>query len=265
MQTALLKQGFIRVVMNQQLFNLNTDTFPLPLPSELSVVVDRLTLDQESRSRLVEALEAAFRESEGRASVIIGNDQPLAYSSHLSCPGCGRTFPTPRPVSFSFNHPLGACPECKGFGNILRYDERLLIPDPQKSLLDGVIEPWTKPSNRWWQKEMLKAFQEERGSTQQNPTTNSPKGNGILFGKARGRSRAFNDFFEYLEGKRYKMHVRVFLSRYRSPSPCTSCQGTRLRPEALMVKIHQCHIHEVCGWPLSDLQTWLAIFAVERI
>jgi len=164
MKTSLLKQGFIRVVINHQLINLNTDTFPSPLPSELSVVVDRLTLDQESRSRLVEALEAAFRESEGRASVIIGNDQTLAYSSHLSCPGCNRTFPTPRPVSFSFNHPLGACPECKGFGNILRYDERLLIPDPEKSLLDGVIEPWTKPSNVWWQKEMLKAFNEEKNA-----------------------------------------------------------------------------------------------------
>ncbi len=132
MKTSLLKQGFIRVVIDHQLINLNNDAFPSPLPSELSIVVDRLTLEPESRSRLVEALESAFRESEGRAQIIIGNDQPFAYSSHLSCPGCGRTFPTPRPVSFSFNHPLGACPECKGFGNILRYDKQLIIPDPEK-------------------------------------------------------------------------------------------------------------------------------------
>ena len=256
MKTSLLKQGFIRVVINHQLINLNTDTFPSPLPSELSVVVDRLTLDQESRSRLVEALESAFRESEGRASVIIGNDQTLAYSSHLSCPGCNRTFPTPRPVSFSFNHPLGACPECKGFGNILRYDERLLIPDPEKSLLDGVIEPWTKPSNRWWQKEMLKAFK-KKDLDAAKPYNQLAEGERDLIWKGEGKIEGINDFFEYLEGKRYKMHVRVFLSRYRSPSPCTSCQGTRLRPEALMVKIHQCNIHEVCGWPLSGLQTWL--------
>ena len=179
MKTSLLKQGFIRVVINQQLINLNTDPFPSPLPSELSVVVDRLTLDQESRSRLVEALESAFRESEGRASVIIGNDQPLAYSAHLSCPGCNRTFPTPRPVSFSFNHPLGACPECKGFGNILRYDPQLIIPSPDKSLLDGAIEPWTKPSNRWWQKEMLKAFTKKHLDPNPHPITSSPKANGI--------------------------------------------------------------------------------------
>ena len=256
MKTSLLKQGFIRVVINQQLINLNTDSFPSPLPSELSIVVDRLTLDQESRSRLVEALEAAFRESEGRASVIIGNNQPLTYSAHLSCPGCNRTFPTPRPVSFSFNHPLGACPECKGFGNILRYDQQLIIPSPDKSLLDGAIEPWTKPSNRWWQKEMLKAFKKKQ-LDESKPYNQLTEGERDLIWKGEGKIEGIHDFFEYLEGKRYKMHVRVFLSRYRSPSPCTTCQGTRLRPEALMVKIHQCHIHEVCGWPLSDLQTWL--------
>jgi excinuclease ABC subunit A len=256
MKTSLLKQGFIRVVINHQLINLNTDAFPSPLPSELSVVVDRLILDHESRSRLVEALESAFRESEGRATVIIGNDQPLAYSSHLSCPGCGRTFPTPRPVSFSFNHPLGACPECKGFGNILRYDQQLIIPSLDKSLLDGAIEPWTKPSNRWWQKEMLKAFKKKQldPATPYNKLTQAERD---LVWKGEGKTEGINDFFEYLEGKRYKMHVRVFLSRYRSPSPCTTCQGTRLRPESLMVKIHDCPIHEICSWPLTELQQWL--------
>ncbi|MEE8126249.1 MAG: excinuclease ABC subunit UvrA [Nitrospirales bacterium] len=264
MRTSLLKQGFIRVVINQQLLNLNTASFPSPLPSELSVVVDRLSLGQESRSRLVEALETAFHESDGHASVIIENDQPLAYSSHLSCPGCGRTFPTPRPVSFSFNHPLGACPECKGFGNILRYDEHLIIPDPEKSLIDGAIEPWTKPSNVWWQKEMLKAFRKKQldPATPYNQLT---EGERDLIWKGEGKTEGIHDFFEYLAGKRYKMHVRVFLSRYRSPFPCTSCQGTRLRPEALMVKIHQCNIHEVCGWPISDLQTWLQTLPLQKL
>ncbi len=256
LKTSLLKQGFIRTLMDQQLINLNTDTFPSPLPTELSVVVDRLTLEPTSRSRLVEALETAFRESEGRAQVIIGNDQPLIYSTHLSCPGCGRTFSTPRPVSFSFNHPLGACPECKGFGNILRYDERLLIPDAEKSLLDGLVEPWTKPSNRWWHKEMLKTFK-KKGMDEAKPYSQFTKKEQNLIWKGEGKIEGINDFFEYLEGKRYKMHVRVFLSRYRSPFPCPSCEGTRLRPETLMIKIQQYHIHEVCGWPLSDLQTWL--------
>jgi excinuclease ABC subunit A len=159
-------------------------------------------------------------------------------------------------VSFSFNHPLGACPECKGFGNILRYDQQLIIPSLDKSLLDGAIEPWTKPSNRWWQKEMLKAFKKKQldPATPYNKLTQAERD---LVWKGEGKTEGINDFFEYLEGKRYKMHVRVFLSRYRSPSPCTTCQGTRLRPESLMVKIHDCHIHEICSWPLTELQQWL--------
>ena len=263
MKTSLLKQGFIRVVIQGQLLKLNTDSFPQSPPSELFVVVDRLSLEPESRSRLVEALETAFRESEGRAHVIIGNDQPLAYSSHLSCPGCSRTFPTPRPVSFSFNHPLGACPECKGFGNILRYDQQLIIPDPDKSLLDGAIEPWTKPSNVWWQKEMLKAFKKKHldPATPYNQLT---EGERDLIWKGEGKIEGIHEFFEYLESKRYKMHVRVFLSRYRSPSLCTNCQGTRLRPESLMVKIHDYHIHEVCSWPLSGLQTWFQTLSLRE-
>ncbi|MDH5426968.1 MAG: excinuclease ABC subunit A, partial [Nitrospirota bacterium] len=204
MKTALLKQGLIRVVINNQLINLNTDTLPSPLPSELFVVVDRLTLEPDSRSRLVEALESAYRESDGQAFVMIGNDPPLAYSSHLACPGCNRTFPTPRPASFSFNHPLGACPECKGFGNILRYDERLLIPDPEKSLLDGLVEPWTKPSNRWWQKEMIKAFK-KRGLDETKPYNQLTEGERELIWKGEGKVEGIHDFFEYLEGKRYKM------------------------------------------------------------
>ncbi len=256
MKTGLLKQGFIRIVINDQVINLSTDHVPSSLPSELFVVVDRLTLEPDSRSRLVEALETAFRESEGQAVAIIGHAQPIAYSSHLSCPGCNQTFPTLRPVSFSFNHPLGACPECKGFGNILRYDQQLIIPDPEKSLQDGAIEPWTKPSNLWWQKEMLKAFKKKRldPTTPYNQLTKDEQ---ELIWNGEGRIEGIHDFFEHLEGKRYKMHVRVFLSRYRSPSLCTNCQGTRLRPEALLVKIHQCHIHEVCGWSLADLHTWL--------
>ena len=256
MKTSLLKQGFIRVVINHQLINLNTDTLPSPLPAELAVVVDRLTLGPESRSRLVEALETAFRESEGHAIVIIGNNQTLGFSANLSCPGCNRTFPKPRPVSFSFNHPLGACPECKGFGNILRYDERLLIPDPEKSLLDGLVEPWTKPSNRWWHKEMLKTFK-KKGLDETKPYSQFTEAERNLIWKGEGKTEGIDDFFEYLEGKRYKMHVRVFLSRYRSPFPCPTCQGTRLRPESLMTKIQQRHIHEVSDWPLSNLKTWL--------
>jgi excinuclease ABC subunit A len=256
MKTALLKQGFIRVMAHNQVINLNKDSLPHPMPAEIFVVVDRLTLEPESRSRLVEALETAFRESGGQARVTVAETHGFAYSAQLQCPGCGRTFQTPRPINFSFNHPLGACPECKGFGNVLRYDEQLLIPDPGKSLLDGAIEPWTKPSNVWWQKEMLRAFKHKKWDTTKPYSLLSQEAQEFIW-NGDGKVEGIHDFFKYLEGKRYKMHVRVFLSRYRSPLPCTNCGGSRLRPEALMVNIHQRDIHELGEWPIVTLQEWL--------
>jgi len=256
MKTSLLKQGFIRIIVNDHLLNLNTDSLPYPLPPEILVVVDRVTLHADARGRLVEALETAFRESEGKARVTVADTHGFAYNSTLQCPGCGRTFSSIRPITFSFNHPLGACPECKGFGNVLRYDEGLIIPDPEKSLQDGAIEPWTKPSNIWWQEQMLKAFKSKKldGSAPYRSLTETERD---LIWKGAGKIEGINDFFEYLEGKRYKMHVRVFLSRYRSPLPCATCQGSRLRPEALWIRINERNIHEVGDWSLASLQNWI--------
>ncbi|MDR4494441.1 MAG: excinuclease ABC subunit UvrA [Nitrospirales bacterium] len=256
MKTGLLKQGFIRVMVGDHLINLNTDALPHSLPSEFLVVVDRVTLNPDSRSRLVEALETAFRESEGQARVTVADTHGFAYSSILQCPGCGRTFPQPRPLTFSFNHPLGACPECKGFGNVLRYDEQLIIPDPNKSLAEGAIEPWTKPSNVWWQQQMIKAFKTKKFDATKPYATLSPPEHDLIW-KGDAKIEGINDFFEYLEGKRYKLHVRVFLSRYRSPLPCAGCHGSRLRPEALWFKIQNRNIHEVGDFPLDTLQEWL--------
>ena len=256
LKTDLLKQGFIRILADNHLINLQHDPLPASPPEQWLVVVDRLTLKNESRSRLVEAVETAYHESGGRVRIIVAQSQEYAYSAHLQCPGCGRTFPTPRPLTFSFNHPLGACPECKGFGNILRYDEHLIIPDPNKSLQEGAIEPWTKPSNAWWQEHMLRAFS-RKNFYNAKPYHKLTQAERDLIWKGEGKTEGINDFFEYLEGKRYKLHVRVFLSRYRSPLPCTACGGSRLRPEALWMNIHDHNIHQIGEWPLNTLQDWI--------
>ncbi len=119
------------------------------------MILDRLVIREDNRSRLVEAIETAFREGEGLCRVEVIDQGLRTYSTDFRCQQCGRTFEPIRPVLFSFNHPLGACPECKGFGNILRYDPDLVIPDHSKSLAQGAIEPWSKPSGDWWQKQML--------------------------------------------------------------------------------------------------------------
>ncbi len=252
----LLKQGFIRILADGHLINLQNDPLPAAPPEQWLVVVDRLTLKSESRSRLVEGIETAYRESDGQARIIVAKTQEYAYSAHLQCPGCGRTFQPPRPLTFSFNHPLGACPECKGFGNILRYDEHLIVPDPAKSLKEGAIEPWTKPSNAWWQEHMLKAFSRKKFDAQK-PYRRLTQEERDLIWEGAGKVEGINDFFDYLESKRYKFHVRVFLSRYRSPLPCQACGGSRLRPEALWVTIAERNIHEIGEWPIDTLLEWI--------
>ena len=255
--SSLLKRGYVRLIDKNQTFNLNTDPFPKKFTQPtIQVVVDRLVLRNDNRSRLVESLETAFQEGHGFANAQVVDKELYTYSTALRCPKCHRTFEKVRPVLFSFNHVLGACPECKGFGNILRYDEDLIIPDQTKSLKDGAIEPWTKPSNRWWQDELLKGFKKRKLAVTTPYEKLSTEEKRIVWEGDR-KMEGIHQFFEYLEGKRYKMHVRVFLSRYRSPSPCSSCEGSRLRPQALMVHIQEKNIQEVSQWPVQQVHTWL--------
>ena len=253
----LRRQGFVRLQSGDQLLNLNTDAIPKTFQKKkLHVVVDRLEFREDNRPRLVESLETAFREGHGFARVQVVGQKALDYSAILRCQECGRTFDPVRPVLFSFNHALGACPECKGFGNILRYDEELIIPDRTKSLAAGAIEPWTKPSNKWWQDQLLKGMKRRNIDVNKSYSNLSEEEQKMVWQGDR-RMDGIQDFFEYLEGKRYKLHVRVFISRYRSPLPCPQCEGSRLRPNALMVKIQGYNIHEVSQWPVQNVKTWL--------
>ena len=234
---SLIKRGFTRLRCGDEILDLHDQvTLPETRESGLQVVLDRLVLRPDNRHRLIEAIEVAFQEAEGICQVDVIGQGLRTYSTHFRCQGCGRTFEPLRPLLFSFNHPLGACPECKGFGNILRYDQDLVIPDRSKSLAGGVIEPWSKPGSDWWQKQLLLAmkkldvdltapFQELPGDVQQLIWEGSDQVEGV------------RQYFEYLETKRYKLHVRVLLSRYRSPATCPTCQGSRLKPAARFVKL----------------------------
>ncbi len=234
---ALMKRGFTRLRCGSETIDLHDQsTLPETRPSGIHVILDRLVLRPDNRHRLIEAIEVAFQEAEGMCQVEVIGHGLRTYSTHFRCQGCGRTFEPLRPLLFSFNHPLGACPECKGFGNILRYDRDLVIPDRSKSLADGAIEPWSKPGSDWWQKQLLLAmkkldvdltapFQDLPGNVQQ------------LIWEGNNQVEGVRQYFEYLETKRYKLHVRVLLSRYRSPATCPTCEGSRLKPAARFVKL----------------------------
>ena len=234
---SLTKRGFTRLRCGDEILDLHDNiTLPEHRESGLQVVLDRLVLRPDNRHRLIEAIEVAFQEADGVCQVDVIGHGLRTYSTHFRCQGCGRTFEPLRPLLFSFNHPLGACPECKGFGNILRYDRDLVIPDRSKSLAGGVIEPWSKPGSDWWQKQLLLAmkklevdltapFQDLSSEVQQLIWEGSDQVEGV------------RQYFDYLETKRYKLHVRVLLSRYRSPATCPICQGSRLKPAARFVKL----------------------------
>ncbi len=263
----LIRRGFSRVQLDEDVLDLTSDaldviTSRLKGRSEIHVVLDRLRIRAEERSRLVEAIELAFREGHNRCLIHLLGVGFRRFTESYGCQSCGRVFERPKPALFSFNHPLGACPTCKGFGNNLRYDEDLIIPDRSKSLAGGAIEPWTKPSAEWWQQQMLLGF--KRGGLD----VTKPYGNltpeeriflweGTIGKTGKAAVEGIHAFFKYLEGKRYKLHVRVMLSRYRSPFSCESCGGTRLRPEALAVRVGGRSIPEVSNMTITETQEWL--------
>ena len=234
---SLLKRGFTRLRCGDELLDLHEEaTLPETRKSGIHVVLDRLVLRPDNRHRLIEAIEIAFQEADGVCQVEVIGQGLRTYSTHFGCQGCGRTFEPLRPLLFSFNHPLGACPECKGFGNILRYDQELVIPDRSKSLAGGVIEPWSKPGSDWWQKQMLLAMK-KLGVDLTVPFQELPAEIQQLMWDGNDQVEGIRQYFEYLETKRYKLHVRVLLSRYRSPANCPTCHGSRLKPAACFVKL----------------------------
>ncbi|MFO0708115.1 MAG: excinuclease ABC subunit UvrA [Nitrospira sp.] len=253
----LLARGFARLKAGDEILDLHESaTLPPHAPSPLFIILDRLVIRADSRSRITEAVETAFHEGDGRCAVdVIGHGRE-SYSTSFLCQRCGRTFEPLRPILFSFNHPLGACSECKGFGNVLRYDPDLVIPDHNKSLVQGAIEPWSKPGTDWWQKQMLLAMK-RKGVDLTAPYRLLPKETQHLLWKGDKSFDGLNDFFTYLEGERYKLHVRVMLSRYRTPFECPLCHGSRLKPEARFVKVAGHDIHEVSERTIADLLTWI--------
>ncbi len=254
----LTRRGFARVSIEGAVLDLSPPpATPLAGLREIHVVLDRLMLSREQRKRLAESVETALLEGGGRLWVDVVGRGARAFTRELRCAACDITVERPQPLLFSFNHPLGACPECKGFGNILRYDEALVIPDPTRSLADGAVEPWTSPSGRRYQRELLKAAR-RRGIDVTTPYDKLSPAEREFVHEGRGGFAGIRGFFEEVATYRYKLHVRVFLSRYRSQVPCHACHGARLKPAALAVKVGGRSIAEVMALTIEDAARFVA-------
>ncbi len=264
----LLAEGFVRVKVRDEVHPL-TPTLMLDLAgvSQIAVVVDRLVLEESQQSRLAESLETAFIKGGGMALVEIVGEGTWRLSEQFHCLPCGRVFERPTPLFFSFNNPRGACPACKGFGNTLDYDLHLIIPDPHKSLAEGAIEPWTLPRYVRHYTDELRRLARREGIDLQRPYQQLPaeQQHKILHGC--GDFIGVLPFFRRLEAKKYKLYIRVFLSRYVTAVDCAQCAGTRLRREALYVKIGGYSIAELSHMTVDALDGFLdtvALTPVER-
>jgi excinuclease ABC subunit A len=254
----LKKAGFYRVWINGEITELNsllvTRSHSGGLVEEshspLYIVVDRLIIKDEPR--LSDSIELAWKEGEGRIKIVIFPEITLSFSSENICDECNIQLTKPYPLLFSFNHPVGACPVCKGFGNLLRYDEDIIIPEKNLALSEGAVDPWNKPAYRWWKEQLIKNAPKDGIDINKPFSEFSRKQKSLLF-KGGSSFYGIDDFFEELEGKRYKLHIRVFLSRYRRPVTCSQCNGKRLRRESLAYKVSGLDIAELCMKPVSDV------------
>ncbi|MEW6599962.1 MAG: excinuclease ABC subunit UvrA [Nitrospirota bacterium] len=248
----LQKKGFHRVFINGKTENISPLVTRRP---SLDIVLDRMIIKDEPR--LSDSIETAWEHGNRKMMVQILADQPgnsisLSFQSDLKCTECDIVISKPQPLLFSFNHPIGACPECKGFGNTLTYSEDTTVPDKDLSLQQGAIEPWSKPAARWWYRQFAKAAK-SRGIDLKAPYKELPAETRKLLFTGASDFYGIDDFFKELEGKRYKLHVRVLLSRYRSAQTCSHCRGDRLRSEALAFKIGGLNIARLSDMSVSQL------------
>jgi excinuclease ABC subunit A len=257
----LQKRGFNRLYQDGVIHEFSTPESLLDVDfgKTVYVLVDRLAVNPESRARLVDSIEICYREGGGEAILEFVSDaagnpaERLTFNERFECKNDGTVYQEPEPRLFSFNNPFGACPRCQGFGNTIDFDLNLVVPDPSKSLDDGAIEPWTKPRYRALLQEARK-WARGRGIPTNVPwrQLSAEDRRLILEGDPENKYDGVKGFFNWLERKKYKLHVRVFLSRFRGYATCPDCGGTRLRPEARAVRITGKSITDLCKLTVKE-------------
>ncbi|MCL6505651.1 MAG: excinuclease ABC subunit UvrA, partial [Bryobacteraceae bacterium] len=233
----LRRKGFNRLFQRGRTFEFSTPESLLDInfAEPLFALVDRITIAPDLRSRIVDAVEICYREAGEVMFEEPGGERRLRFSEKFACKQCHLEFVEPEPSLFSFNSPTGACPRCQGFGNTIDYDMDRVVPDKSLTLDEGAIEPWERPQHRWMWYELKKYG---RGRVRFDvPFAELTEEERRFLVDGEGRFRGVRGFFARLERKKYKVHVRVFLSRYRGYAECPECHGARLRKEALYVRV----------------------------
>ncbi len=236
-------RGYNRLFQNGSIVEFSTpeSLLELDFSQPIFVLVDRLALSPDIRSRLVDAIETGYREAGEIQFQTLpredqGEPQRLRFSSAFECTSCHRAYREPEPRLFSFNNPFGACPRCQGFGNTIDFDPALIIPDLSKTLDQGAVHPWSAGKYRPHHAEMIKAAK-AAGVPTNIPWYDLTPAQQQIIEDGTGTFSGIRGFFAELDQKKYKLHVRVFLSKYRGYATCPDCRGTRLRAEARAVNL----------------------------
>lgn len=250
----LKKEGFLRAEENGEAVAL--DDLKTGKKASVEVLVDKVITAPDERERLADSLELALKKGGGRLRVLTEGGRELRFSESLECKTCGIPYEDPFPNLFSFNSPQGACPECHGFGDLAVIDEDKVVPDRTKSLEDGAIEPWTKPLSRGLMRSLLQEAR-KRGIPTDVPFEGLKKEwQRFVLDGGRGY-HGVKGFFDWLQTKKYKVQVRVLLSRYRKFVPCPACRQTRLNPRALGVKVSGLNIGEFARLTVKEASDFI--------
>ncbi len=263
----LRKRGFNRLYQNGQIYEFSTPESLLEIDFRLPVfvLIDRIVVSAENRARIVDAAEIGYRESgeilfevlAARADAAAPQSQGMSiaelrrlrFSAAFECKTCHRQYREPEPSLFSFNNPYGACPRCQGFGNTIDFDLNLIIPDKSKTLDEGAIDPWNRPKYRSYLTELRRAAR-ANGIPLDVPWWDLTADQQSFVLEGKGSFLGVHGFFQFLERKKYKLHVRVMLSKYRGYALCPECKGQRLRAEARAVRIGEdkdaCRGRNIC-------------------
>ncbi|MGA9365600.1 MAG: excinuclease ABC subunit UvrA [Bacteroidota bacterium] len=249
----LKKRGFFRLVVGDELIDLTSSKYQGKTKKGVHVLVDRIIVrGEEAEKRLADSVEMAFNEGEGYVVLkVLETGEELKFNNKFECSQCGFKYEEPEPRLFSFNNPYGACPKCQGFGRSVGIDLDLVVPNREKTIREGAIQPWNFPR---WRENLhdLMRVAGEAGVRVDVPfrvlTDDELK---VLMDGYEGFDGLI-EFFKYIERKSYKIHYRVFLSRYRGYTTCDACNGGRLRPEALSVFVGGKNIRDVVQMSIAD-------------
>ena len=258
-ESSLVGLGLRRLLVDGKIQEISRKLLARLRDKPIAVVVDRTTSKPEGRERLADSVGQALHFGKGHVSVLIDRGKALKevpFSEHFHCATCDIHYPDPVPNLFSFNNPLGACENCKGFGRTIGIDLELVIPDPRKTLRQGAIKPWTTAAYREGQEDLLAYCRRKRIPADAPWTKLSRKQQRQVIEGDRS-FYGIEGFFKWLETRTYKMHIRVLLSKYRSYVRCESCGGTRFKKETLLYRLGGRTVAEIYA---ADIEETLDFF-----